>query len=88
MGHIKFPDHHKFSRADIRAVERQAAEFPTSLVITTEKDAQRVRDCSRISDELKKRLLYLPIKAEFLSDSAREVFHSLVLSVVTTKEKK
>ena len=83
VGHIKFPDHHKFSRADIRTVERQAAEFPTSLVITTEKDAQRVRDCSRISDELKKRLFYLPIKAEFLSDSAREVFHSLIFSAAT-----
>ncbi|MGN0190292.1 MAG: tetraacyldisaccharide 4'-kinase [Candidatus Cryptobacteroides sp.] len=88
VGHLKFPDHHKFSRMDIRSVERQAAEFPTSLVITTEKDAQRVRDCGKISDELKKRLFYLPIKAEFLSESARQVFHSLVFSAARSATQK
>lgn len=81
VGHLKFGDHHRFSKSDIMAIASQADSFPTSLVITTEKDAQRVRDCENVPEELRKRLFYLPIIAEFLSDSSKNVFCSLIDSV-------
>jgi len=72
--HLNFPDHHKFSNGDIREIEHAAAAFPTSVVMTTEKDCQRVRDCARVSDNLKLRMFYVPIKAEFLSDQDKVTF--------------
>ena len=78
--HINYPDHHKFSRTDIRSIEEVAKAQPTSVVMTTEKDCQRVRDCVKVSDNLKLRLFYVPIKAEFLSDSDRQTFISTLKS--------
>ena len=51
--HLKFPDHHKFSSADIREIEKVARTYPTAVFMTTEKDCQRIRDCRKISDNLK-----------------------------------
>jgi hypothetical protein len=48
--------------------------------MTTEKDCQRVRDCKNISDNLKLRLFYTPIKSEFLSDNDRLTFISVLKS--------
>ena len=76
--HLNFPDHHKFSRADIREIEKAAGGYPTSVVMTTEKDCQRIRDCRKISDNLKLRLFYTPIQSEFLSEQEDETF-TLVL---------
>lgn len=72
--HLNFPDHHSFSRADIRTIEDSIRVHPTAVVMTTEKDCQRVRDCENISDNLKLKMFYVPIKSEFLSDQDRERF--------------
>lgn len=72
--HFNFPDHHKFTKGDILSIRDAAEAFPTSVVMTTEKDCQRVRDCRNIPDNLKQRLFYTPIKTEFLSDEDHEKF--------------
>lgn len=79
-GHMNFPDHHKFSKADIRSIEDSAQEYPTAVVMTTEKDCQRVRDCKKISDNLKTRLFYTPIKTEFLTEAEKNTFVSTLKS--------
>ena len=78
--HLKFPDHHKFSNADIRSIEDATKDYPTAVVMTTEKDCQRIRDCKKISDNLKMKLFYTPIKSEFLSFEDRERFTDAVKS--------
>jgi tetraacyldisaccharide 4'-kinase len=78
--HLKFPDHHKFSNADIRTIEDATKDYPTAVVMTTEKDCQRIRDCRKISDNLKMKLFYTPIKSEFLSFEDRERFTAAVKS--------
>ena len=78
--HFNFPDHHKFSRSDINTIRNAADAYPTSVVMTTEKDCQRVRDSKTVPDSLKKRLFYTPIKSEFLSEEDREQFTSTLLS--------
>lgn len=78
--HLNYPDHHKFSRADIRVIEDTVAGYPTSVVMTTEKDCQRVRDCGNISDNLKLRMFYIPIKAAFLTDQDHETFTAVLKS--------
>ena len=78
--HLNFPDHHKFSNADIREIESAAGVHPTAVVMTTEKDCQRVRDCGKVSDNLKLRMFYIPIKAELLTPQDRETFISVLKS--------
>ncbi|MBO5418788.1 MAG: tetraacyldisaccharide 4'-kinase [Bacteroidales bacterium] len=78
MRHFNFPDHHKFTHSDIRTIADAADEFPTSVVMTTEKDCQRVRDYGRIPGNLKLRLFYTPIKTEFLSEEEKNRFISVL----------
>ncbi len=66
---LKFADHHVFSAGDLRDIAACAAENPTSAVLTTEKDAQRVGGMQDVPAELEKRLFYLPIKSEIIPAS-------------------
>lgn len=72
--HFNFPDHHRFTRSDIMKVKGAADDFPTSVIMTTEKDCQRVRDCAKVPDNLKQRMFYTPIKVDFLSEEDRIMF--------------
>ena len=72
--HFRFPDHHKFSKGDMNTIASAAREFPTAVIMTTEKDCQRVRDCHKIKEELKQRMFYSPIKTVFLTENERVNF--------------
>ena len=74
--HFDFPDHHKFTRSDVATISRAAHSYPTSVIMTTEKDCQRIRDCKTISDNLKQRMFHTPIKVNFFSDEEYEAFKS------------
>lgn len=76
--HFNFPDHHKFTRADMHAIRDAADNYPTSVIMTTEKDSQRVRDCRFIPGGIKQRMFHAPIKVEFLTDEDRNIFRSLL----------
>lgn len=78
--HFNFADHHKFTKSDISSINDAATAYPTSVVMTTEKDSQRVRDCANVPSGLKTRMFHTPIKAEFISEGERETFISLVKS--------
>jgi tetraacyldisaccharide 4'-kinase len=78
--HFDFPDHHKFTKTDISTINSAARAFPTSVIMTTEKDCQRVRDCKKLSDNLKVRMFYTPIKTEFLSEEEKSTFVSTLKS--------
>lgn len=67
ISHEKFPDHHKYTAADIHRIRAYAERNPLSVLLTTEKDAQRLRDNRHITEEMKVRMFYLPIEIEFLS---------------------
>ena len=74
--HYDYEDHHKFSKSDMMKIHGISKAFPTSVVMTTEKDCQRVRDCKKLPDNLKQRLFYTPIKTAFLSEDDQKVFTS------------
>lgn len=85
--HYIFPDHHYFSRGDIAKVEDAARHFTTSIVITTEKDAQRLRDFTAtpdggqaVSEVLRRRVFYAPIRTMMLSCTEQAVFKDFLLS--------
>lgn len=78
--HFNFPDHHKFTRADMHAIRDAADNYPTSVIMTTEKDCQRVRDCRFIPGGIKQRMFHAPIKVDFLTDEDRNIFNSVLIS--------
>ena len=47
---------------------------PTACLITTEKDAQRLREVKVVPDSLRQRLFYLPIEAAFVSEEDEKAF--------------
>jgi tetraacyldisaccharide 4'-kinase len=44
-GAIAFRDHHRFTNADIRRIEREARAASSAIVLTTDKDAVRLAAC-------------------------------------------
>ncbi len=81
--HLNFPDHHEFTRSDMHSIRNAADDFPTSVIMTTEKDCQRVRDCRFVPGSMKTRMFHTPIKVEFLTDEDRNIFNSVLLSLLT-----
>lgn len=80
VGRLSFPDHHRYTKRDIRAIAAAARNCPTACLMTTEKDAQRLRDVPEVPPELSQRLFYLPIEAVFLSLEEEANFVQYLLS--------
>ena len=78
---LSFGDHHKFSRADIHRIEKAVKEFPTACIMTTEKDAQRLRDAKKVPDKIRQRLFYIPVKAEFFTPEEDAAFTSFICEI-------
>lgn len=76
---FSFPDHHRYSSMDIRRIMAAATDNPTSVIVSTEKDSQRILDCKKVPETLRKRLFQIPIKVEFLSEGEREIFRTTLL---------
>lgn len=68
LASIRYPDHHRFGAKDIKAIETMARKHPTAIVVTTEKDAQRLINPDIVPKELKERLFYIPIFTEVIPD--------------------
>lgn len=86
--HKTFSDHHKFTPSDIRELRHFAKQHPLALLLTTEKDSQRLLHCGRLGDEVKKRLFYLPIETEFLTVEERRSFVSWLVAGLPLPEVK
>ncbi len=78
--HFRFSDHRRYRLSDVRKATRATRYSPTAVVITTEKDAQRLRDIKKMPAALKERLFQLPIEVEFLTPGEKEVFETTLLS--------
>nr|WP_321358362.1 tetraacyldisaccharide 4'-kinase [uncultured Draconibacterium sp.] len=83
METLTFSDHHSYSNADIREIEKKFSEIKSErkLIVTTEKDAMRFKDIGEISDELKKAMYYLPVKIDFLEEEKKS-FNKKILNYV------
>ncbi|WP_299109439.1 tetraacyldisaccharide 4'-kinase [uncultured Tenacibaculum sp.] len=73
--HIKFPDHHHFSEADLKRIQQQFnnIQHPQKYIVTTEKDFVRLE--GKLNS-----LAYIGIKNTFLGDE--KGFDSLVLDEI------
>ena len=71
---LKFPDHHAYSKSDMRQIAAAVRKYPTAALLTTEKDAGRVLDCKKVDESIRKRLFAVPVKASFVDEADREAF--------------
>lgn len=71
---LSFPDHHKYSKADVRRLSAAVKATPTACLMTTEKDAQRIRDARDVPETLRQRMFYLPVEAAFFTPEEEAAF--------------
>lgn len=66
---LSFPDHHYFTATDAEQINSSFAQIPRpALIITTEKDATRLRALDGLSNDVKENLYVLPIEISILRD--------------------
>ena len=73
---LGFSDHHNFTKRDGKGINNWARSNPNSLIMTTEKDAQRLRSLLTLSQDVKKRLYYLPIEVTIVSENGKNTLLS------------
>lgn len=86
--HIKpltYPDHHHFSHADIEHIEEEFLKLDEwkRLIVTTEKDAVRLKSHPALSETLKPYIYVLPIEIEILQNQ-QPIFNQNIIDHVRT----
>ena len=81
-----FPDHHHFTLDDIHNidVEFQKMRSNSKRIITTEKDAMRLKTMDQLPEQWKPFLYYLPISIEFLFDQGEDFDSRLQKHVISS----
>ena len=75
--HIEFGDHHVFTDKDIKQIEKFADKRPQAIILTTEKDSQRIRRNPAVSERLKERIFYIPIEVSLVEDETDEGLYDI-----------
>ncbi len=66
---LAFADHHQFREKDILLINETFSSLPSpKCIITTEKDAVRLKTVEGLSDEVKQHLYVLPIRIKIMLD--------------------
>lgn len=86
--HLVFPDHHHFNNDDLLKIDRGMEKLKTrfKVILTTSKDAVRLRDFINISPALKKSLYHIPVGVVFLKNGKQE-FDNLIINYVRENNK-
>lgn len=87
LQHLQFPDHHAYGKGDLRRIAGAVKASATSCLITTEKDAQRLRDCKNVPQSVRERLFYIPVEATFLTGEEQAAFTGLLTSTIRSAQK-
>lgn len=74
---LTLDDHHVYRVRDMKTLAAMLARHPGAVVVTTEKDAVKMRQRDRIPPEVRRALYYLPINISFIEDSATDFLQKL-----------
>lgn len=85
---LAYPDHYSYKKQDIIAITAAYNDMKSSTkyIMTTEKDAVRLREFTDIEDPVKSALFYIPVCITFLNDEKDE-FDKLILDYVRKNKK-
>ncbi len=80
---LPFGDHHRFDKRDLEKIMRAWESLRSSrkYLITTEKDAIRLREFTNIAKAIRKAFYYIPVGIHFLNDDQKE-FDNLIIEYV------
>ena len=69
---LTFSDHHNFSASDLTKIEESFRKLPEEnrIIITTEKDAVRLRNSPLLKKETKSHIYIQPVEIDFLENKA------------------
>ena len=72
--HLSFGDHHRFSDKDLDKILQalNSLRSPRKYVITTEKDAVRLKEFTNIADPIRSSFYYIPVGIWFLNEDKDE----------------
>lgn len=81
--HLAFSDHHAYTSNDILTIKQKFEQIknPSKLIITTEKDAQRIRTPDFIALLNTIPLAYIPIEIAFEDHEYRNIVEQQLLSI-------
>lgn len=68
---ICYPDHHHFTNIDLKHIDKifgGMADQGDAIIITTQKDASRLKFCKGISERVQKHMYVIPIEVEILNN--------------------
>ena len=80
---MAFGDHHDFSERDLRSIEERLSSLPGGIIITTEKDAVRLKYHPALPETLKPHICVLPIEIEILQNQ-QHTFNQNIIGYVRT----
>jgi len=85
--HVKFPDHHKYIKKDITLITEKFNSISSEkkLIITTEKDAVKIRNIS-CEEHIKKSFFYCPIEIEILNSEDNDFKKQIDNYIIKDKE--
>jgi tetraacyldisaccharide 4'-kinase len=85
--HLRFPDHHNFTADDILTISTACKELKSAnrYVITTEKDAVRIRELTFVPEYLRSIFYYVPVGIEFLN--GKDEFEKTIIEYVRTNKR-
>ena len=79
---LTFTDHHSYRKKDIRLLTQTFENMPSpKIIITTEKDAARLKSTEGMSEEVRKKIYALPVRISFMQDQ-EETFNENILGYV------
>lgn len=84
--HIKYKDHHNFSKRDLMHITETFVEMKgdNKVIVATEKDAMRLMELD-FHPELRKRMFYLPIEVNFIFNDKDNLKNQLLKYVAEDK---
>jgi len=85
---VNFADHRIFSSGDIEKIKKRfdSIDNDKKVILTTEKDAVRLRENRHLDYELKAKLYYIPIKVKFLNNRTDD-FNKQIIEYVRKNKK-
>ena len=80
---LSFPDHYNFKEKDILNITSAYNNLKSlnNYLITTEKDAVRLREFTNIAESIKSAFYYIPVGVQFLNDDKDE-FDNIIVNYV------
>lgn len=80
---MQYADHYNFTEGDIHNISKTFDKIEgEKIIITTEKDATRLRGIATLPQNIKENIYALPIEIEILDDQ-QETFNQIILDYVT-----